>query len=134
VLEMVHKTNILPGLTTFVDNNVLAHYPPTSLKRILAAGAIALYLNRNSDMVDRLLNNPLISNLGVSTSDGMIDIDLIRDVYKSEIAKAGFLRIHFPIIGDVDFTTDDVDVLYRCIMNISAPNPVNQVPNQGYYN
>lgn len=131
---MVHKTTIIPGLTTFVDNNVLAHYPPTSLKRILAAGAIALYLNRNSDMVDRLLNNPLISNLGVSTSDGMIDIDLIRDVYKSEIAKAGFLRIHFPIIGDVDFTSDDVDVLHRCIMAISAPNPVNQIPNQGYYN
>jgi hypothetical protein len=131
---MVHKTSIIPGLTTFIDNNILAHYPPTSLKRIAAAGAIALYLNRNSDMVDKLLDNPLISNLGVSTSDGMIDIDLIRDVYKSEIAKAGFLRIHFPLIGDVDFTSDDVDALHRCIMNISAPNPTTQVPNQGYYN
>ena len=40
---MVHKTSIIPGLSQFLDNTVLSHYPPTSIKRIVAAGAIALY-------------------------------------------------------------------------------------------
>ena len=41
--------------------------------------------------------------------------------YKNEISKAGFMRIHFPIIGDVDFTPDDIDALYKCITAVSAP-------------
>lgn len=118
---MVHKTDIIPGLSNFIDSNVLAQYPPTSLKRIVAAGAIALYLKQNTSIVDSVINNPLFSGLGVATPDGMIDIDVLRDVYKNEIMKAGYLRIHFPMLGDVDFTPEDVDALYSAIMAISPP-------------
>jgi hypothetical protein len=128
---MVHKTDIIPGLSKFIDANVLAHYPPSSLKRIAAAGAIALYLKQNTAIVDTVINNPLFSGLGVSTHDGMIDLDLLRDVYKNEITKAGFLRIHFPMLGDVDFTPEDVDALYAAIMSISPPAsmPSTTAPN-----
>lgn len=118
---MVHKTDIIPGLSKFIDESVLSHYPPTSLKRIAAAGAFAIYLKRNTSIVDTIVSNPLFSGLGVVTSDGMVDLELLRDIYKEEITKAGFLRIHFPILGDVDFTKDDVDTLYRNIVAISTP-------------
>lgn len=114
---MVHKSSIIPGLSQFLDNSVLAHYPPTSMKRIIAAGAVALYLKQNSNIVDQIISNPIISALGVSTSNGMVDLDALRDVYKNEIAKAGFMRIHFPILGDVDFTSEDIELLHKCIMN-----------------
>jgi hypothetical protein len=122
---MVHKTSIIPGLSNFLDTAVLSHYAPTSLKRIAAAGAIAIYLNRNSQIVDTVINNPLFEGLGVSTPEGMIDLDIIRDVYKNEINKAGFLRIHFPILGNVDFTSDDIDTLYKCIISINSPTSSN---------
>jgi hypothetical protein len=118
---MVHKTSIIPGLSKFIDTAVLSQYAPTSLKRIVASGAVALYLKQNTSIVDNVINNPLFEGLGVSTDDGMIDLDILKDVYKSEINKAGFLRIHFPILGNVDFTSDDVDTLYRCIMSINSP-------------
>ena len=118
---MIHKSYILPGLSQFIDKTVLSQYPPTSVKRILASGAIALYLNRKSDIVDTVLNNPMISSLGISTPDSMVDLEALRDVYKAEIAKAGFMRIHFPILGDVDFTAEDVDTLYRIIVSLSMP-------------
>ena len=51
----------------------------------------------------------------------MVNIEIIRDVLKTEIKKAGYMRIKFPILGDVDFTADDIDVLYTSIMNISNP-------------
>ena len=119
---MVHKTYIIPGLSEFIDTTVLSHYPPTSIKRIIAAGAISLYLNQNQTIVDTIVNNPMFNGLKVSTAEGMIDIETLRDIYKKEINKAGYLRIHFPLLGDVDFTSDDVDTLYRCIMSKSPQN------------
>jgi hypothetical protein len=125
---MVHKTYIIPGLSNFLDTTVLSHYPPTSMKRILAAGAISIYLNQNQSIVDTVLNNPLFNGLKISNNEGMIDIDVLRDVYKKEVEKAGFLRVHFPLLGDVDFTSDDIDTLHRCIMSMSpsaSPTPSN---------
>jgi hypothetical protein len=114
---MVHKTSIIPGLTKFIDNVILSHYSPTSMKRILAAGGISLYLKNNQSMIDDLANNPLVSGLGIVTEDGRVDLDAMRDVIKTEINKAGFMRVNVPIIGDVDFTSDDIDSLYRYIVN-----------------
>ena len=110
---MIHKTSVIPGLSKFLDKHVLSQYPPTSMKRILAAGALSLYLQQNTKMVDTILNNPLFSGLGVSNDTGMIDIDKLREVYKAEVNKAGFVRVHFPLIGDVDFTPEDIDCLHR---------------------
>jgi hypothetical protein len=120
---MVHKTSIIPGLSKFLDNAVLSQYPPTSLKRIVAAGALALYLQHNTNIVDTIVSNPMFSGLGVSNDAGMINIEALRDVYKAEIQKAGFLRIPFPIIGNVDFNSDDIDTLYNDIVSIDASSP-----------
>ena len=115
---MVHKTRVIPGFSKFIDESVLSHYSPTSMKRILMAGGISLYLKKNSDMIDVLLNNPMFSGLGVSTPDGMIDVECLRDVLKEQIHKVGFMRVSFPLVGDVDFTTDDVDTLYKYITQL----------------
>jgi hypothetical protein len=119
---MIHKSYVIPGLSNFLDTAVLSHYAPTSIKRIVAAGAIALYLKQNNNIVDTIINNPMFEGLGVSNKDGMIDLDILRDVYKNEVNKAGYLRIHFPILGDVDFTSDDIDTLYKCITSASSPS------------
>jgi hypothetical protein len=125
---MVHKTSIIPGLSNFLDKTVLSQYPPTSLKRIISAGALALYLNQNNKVVDTLLSNPLFTTLHISNDQGMIDIDILKNVYKGEIAKAGYLRVHFPMLGDVDFTADDIDVLYDNIMAINNASVAPSMP------
>jgi hypothetical protein len=112
---MVHKSSLLPGVSKFIDENILAHYPATSMKRILMAGAVSLYLKQNEGIVDTLTSNPLLAGLGVVHENGMIDIDTVRDTLKSEVNKAGFMRLSLPMIGDIDFTTEDVDALYRFI-------------------
>ena len=112
---MVHKSSLIPGLSRFIDENVLVHYPATSMKRIMMAGAVSLYIKKNEGIVDTLTSNPLFTSLGVIHDDGMIDIDTIKDVLKSEINKAGFMRLSIPMIGDIDFTSEDIDALYRDI-------------------
>jgi hypothetical protein len=123
---MVHKSSIIPGLSKFIDENVLAQYSPTSMKRILMAGAVSLYLQQGEGLVDELTSSPLISGLGVTQNNGMINIDPIRDVLKREIQKVGFMRLTVPMVGDIDFTTEDIDALYNDIVqaNTQAVKPV----------
>jgi hypothetical protein len=126
---MVHKSSIIPGLSKFLDSAVLSQYPPTSLKRILAAGGMALYLQRNEHIVDKILNHPMISTLGV-TDNGMIDIDTLKEVIKVQVSKAGYMRVHIPILGDTDFTIEDIDSLYKAIISIESP-PASITPTYG---
>ena len=123
---MVHKTDIIPGVSKFLDTTVLSQYPPTSIKRIISAAGIAIYLQQNSNLVDSIISNPAFSSLHLCDENGMINIELLRDVIKNEVSKAGFVRIKFPMLGDVDFTPEDIDSLYKCIHSISAPptNPL----------
>jgi hypothetical protein len=127
---MVHKSSIVPGLSKFIDENVLAHYPATSMKRILMAGAVSLYLKQGEGMVDTLTSNPLFSGLGIVHDDGMIDLDPIRDALKKEINKAGFMRLTIPLVGDVDFTPDDIDALHRFIIEANARSVAPVTPMQ----
>jgi hypothetical protein len=139
---MVHRSSLIPGFSKFIDENILAHYPATSMKRILMAGAVSLYLKQGEGLVDSLLSNPLITTLGVAKSDGMVDIETIRDTLKQEVNKAGFMRVSIPMVGDIDFTPEDVDALYKFIVESNTQfntisNPVKPalatVPNGGIY-
>lgn len=113
---MVHKSSLIPGLSKFIDENVLAHYPATSIKRIVMAGAVSLYLKKNEGLLETWIHNPLFTGLGIMHENGMVDIDCVRDTLKSEINKAGFMRVSIPFIGDIDFTADDADALHKYIV------------------
>lgn len=132
---MVHKSSIIPGISKFIDENVLSHYSPTSMKRILMAGAVSLYLKQNEGIVDSITNNPLFSGLGVVHENGMINLEVVRDTLKSEINKAGFMRLSLPMIGDIDFTSEDVTSLYQFIVEAdsSRASSIPVVNNGGVY-
>jgi hypothetical protein len=127
---MVNKSAIIPGFSKFIDENVLAHYPATSMKRILMAGAVSLYLKQGEGLVDSLISNPLITNLGIVKQDGFINIDPIRDTLKNEISKAGYMRVTIPMVGDVDFTPEDADALYKFIVEANTQVNANNTPVQ----
>lgn len=137
---MVHKSSVLPGLSKFIDESILSHYPATSMKRILMAGAVSLYLKKNEGIVDTLTSNPLFNGIGVVHDNGMVDLEPLRDTLKSEINKVGFMRLTLPMVGDIDFTTEDVDSLYKYIMEANTqattsttPTPTPVINNGGVY-
>jgi hypothetical protein len=113
------------------------------MKRILMAGAVSLYLQQGEGLVDALTSSPLVSGLGVAQNNGMINIDPIRDALKREIQKVGFMRLSIPMVGDIDFTTEDVDALYNAIVQantevtkptLPTPQPQqNTINNGGVY-
>jgi hypothetical protein len=125
---MVHKSSVIPGISKFIDENVLAHYPPNSMKRIIMAGAVSLYLKQNEGIVDTLTSNSLFAGLGVVHDNGMVDIEPIRDALKNEISKAGFMRLSIPMVGDIDFTPEDIDALYKSIVEANTDKSVSTIP------
>jgi hypothetical protein len=131
---MVHKSSLIPGISRFIDENILSHYPTNSMKRILMAGAVSLYLKQNEGIVDTVANNPLVTGLGLVHENGMLDIDQFRDTIKCEINKVGFMRLSLPMIGDIDFTTEDVDALYKFIIEANTQLTSVPVPNSTLVN
>jgi hypothetical protein len=110
------------------------------MKRILMAGAVSLYLKKNEGIVDALTSNPLFSGIGVVHDNGMVELEPLRDTLKSEINKVGFMRLTLPMVGDIDFTTEDVDSLYKYIMEANTqattyttPTPASVINNGGVY-
>jgi hypothetical protein len=90
------------------------------MKRILMAGAVSLYLKQSDSLIDTLASSPLFTGLGVMSTNGNVNIELLRDALKGEIQKAGFMRLTVPMIGDIDFTTEDVDTLYKFIVEADS--------------
>jgi hypothetical protein len=127
---MVHKSSIVPGLSRFIDENILSNYAPTSMKRILMAGAVSLFLKQNESAVDTITSNPLFTGLGVVNDRGLIDIDAITSTLKNEVNKVGFMRVSIPLVGDIDFTSDDLDALNRFIVeaNTQGSQPLTAFP------
>ena len=59
----------------------------------------------------------MVESLQVISSDGSVDIDLLRDTLKEQIAKNGSMEIdNIPIVGKLIFREPDVDKLYEYIM------------------
>lgn len=125
---MVHKSSLIPGLSKFIDENILAQYSPNSMKRIMMAGAISLYLKQGESMVDTLTSNPLFTGLGVVHEGNMIDIDVLRDTLKAEVNKAGFVRLNIPFIGAIDFTSDDITALHKFIVEANTTQSHQSLP------
>lgn len=117
---MVNKDSLIPGLSKFIDEHVLSHYPATSMKRILMAGGISLYMKQNEGIVDVIIANPLFAGLGIVSPEGLIDVEKLRDTLKTEINKVGFMRVSLPLVGDIDFTVEDVDELYHAIVQSNS--------------
>lgn len=59
-------------------------------------------------------NKTTLQKVGYLTSDGMVDVDALYTNLK-EIARRGPVTENIPTIGDVRFTEEDVDKLYRYI-------------------
>lgn len=127
---MVHKSSILPGVSKFIDENILSHYPASSMKRIMMAGAVSLYLKQNEGLIDTISSNPLIGSLGVVHDNGMIELEPLRDALKYEINKAGFMRLTLPLVGSIDFTPEDADALYKYIVEANTTRTTALPPAQ----
>jgi hypothetical protein len=73
---------------------------------------IALYFSR--EMAD-VVREYLIRK-GYLTRDNLFDIDRVYSDLRAIASKTGTVAEHFPLIGDVVFSIDDINCIRDCII------------------
>lgn len=103
---MITKEQLLNGLVTYADNEILPHLP--TIKQWGAGAGTIIILERANSLVDSLVTNPVVKQLGLINDTGMIDSDYLISALSKSAEKYGRAEIAVPFIGTLAFTVDDV--------------------------
>lgn len=109
---MVTIEQTLRGASRFADNEVIPHLPGG--KGLGASIALALILDGSREKILALRENPAVGFMKLIDESGNIDIDRLYSAARPKFEHG--LNISIPLIGDLKFDQNDVDKLYRYIL------------------
>lgn len=101
------------GIISYLDSELLAQYPANGPQKWIIGSGIALIFRNTAGKVYDFLMGSTGKLLGISDENGLIDIDLVREVLKYRMPTDG-VRIEAPLI-DITLKSEDIDVLYRYV-------------------
>lgn len=102
------------GIITYIENEIIKKI--TDWRKWLIGGAVALGMGKFEGMYAQIKENPIIKSLGVIDDQGLIDIDSLYNAAKQTAQATGSVTQTLPILGATTFTVDDIDSLYRYIL------------------
>lgn len=109
--------NIEKGIANYLDHEFLDQYNADSVRKTFIGVGISLYFRKKSQEIKAMLLGDMGKNMGIVDENGLIDIELLKDTFKSQISENGIVYEN-PYIGSITFTKDDVDVLYKYIVDV----------------
>ena len=102
------KEQVMHGIAAYIDNEVISKMP-TAAKWIIGTGAALVV--RNAENID----TSTMQMLGVVNNDGLWDVDMLAEVMKQNAERFGNIQLSIPIVGQMTFTSKDIDLLRRYI-------------------
>lgn len=115
---MVSIRRVEKGIATYLDKEMTPKTDTEGLQGFGIGVATSLLIKRVGNIVEGYKNNGIAQALGVFDKNGNVDVDVLREVLKDNIADSG-KKMTFPIVGSFTFYKSDVDMLYDCIMEAS---------------
>lgn len=116
---MVSINQINAGLGDYIEAVML---PRMDSKRKFVTGiAYILIASKMDQIISAISALPAIKMLGIIDADGNVDIDSLYKAAKAQIERQGELEISIKMLGDFKFRADDIDELYRYILNGGKP-------------
>lgn len=106
---MVTINQVKDGLVLYIDKEIVEKVSGLA-KWGLAFASAAIVSNLNMDKYVEMGKS-----LGYVTKDSMVDIDKLYADFIKIVRSKGSVTQHFPMIGDVTFSENDVDLLKRYI-------------------
>ena len=100
------------GIASYIDREIIAKIQ--GAKKWMVALAVPSILILIDDMVEK--NKTVLIKSEYLTEDSMVDIDRVYSELRLIASKTGTVTEHFPVIGDVMFSINDIDCLYSCIL------------------
>lgn len=106
---------VINGILKYLNDEV--YLGMNEWQEMLARVAVSRIVGDTESLKDKLIHNGYIRTFAIMDDQGNVDLDgLIRDI-RTQIERKGKLTISLPMFGKFSFTTDDVDKLYRTILD-----------------
>lgn len=112
---MYSVAQVEQGLAKYIDAELLPALPRDGLKGFGIGVGAALLVRRGGGVLTELCQNKALQTMGVVTADGMIDLDVLRDICRENIPQGG-LPVPLPMGLQVRLKAEDVDKIYQCIV------------------
>lgn len=108
---MITRSQLEGGIARYIDREVLPRLPQSGIQKVVIGAFAAMLSKRIGVMVDELSKNKFAGMLGIVNSDGLIDIDLLRDSLKQSMGDEPLI-IEIPLVGEMIFRSGDIDVIH----------------------
>ena len=105
--------HVVEGINRYLNAELLNKL--NDWQEIFARVIIGRFLENTDAIKEMLVSNGIFRSLGFIDAEGNIDIDAVLSSLKKEIERKERLTISLPLIGDLTFTSGDVDLLHRHI-------------------
>lgn len=111
---MVKTSAISKGLVNFVDAEILPKM--SGMQKWIVGAGVGVLSKKAETFLDDAMQHPLIKTLGIVDDNGHVDVETVFSELSKQASKTP-ATISIPMIGDIKLNADDVDSLYRHIMN-----------------
>lgn len=109
---MIPYTQVINGVTKYIDSEIVPKFGGFAK---IAVGIIsASAVKRGDYIMNQIKTIPLIKMIGIIDDENKVDIDIIYQEAKKQLAKEP-ISIMLPMLGTITFTHSDVDKLYTHI-------------------
>ena len=112
---MVNVKKIEYGLAKWLDRELMPQLPQEGWRKVVTGAALSLMLKKSENLVGGMLENPFFKLLEIVDDKGDVDIDTVRTEIIKNVPDKGFI-IDLPLIGSMTIKKNDIDNLYRYIM------------------
>lgn len=97
---------VVNGIMNYADQEVINKLPGTG-KWIMGV-ALNLAAGKIDNIVDALINNPIVQTLEIVDEEGSIDVDTLIDAMKTSADKYGKVTFDVPMVGRLTFSGQDM--------------------------
>lgn len=101
---------IKAGAAEYVDKEILATFPETSLKRVIGGASAAIFISNKAGKLVEFANA-----LGLLNEDGTIELEEFKDEITKRVGPNGIVQ-NIPGIGDLTLDKEDVEKIYKYIV------------------
>lgn len=109
---MVSLQQVQTGLGLYVDNEILPAL--SGLQKWAVGGSAGILISKLDGIVGDLKQQPLFKAMQVVDESGQVDIDTLYQ-HISKQAQTAPVTVQIPLIGNITFSSSDVDKLYHYI-------------------
>ena len=103
---MVTVNQVINGAMRYIDSEILPHL--SGAKRYGVAVYVALMSQNSAGKVAEWLQNPAVSLLCLTDSNGNIDLDRLHAAAVQQM-RGERVEIDIPVVGRFAFSTNDID-------------------------